>query len=274
VATLMVHLELGHANPKLLQAAADLAGRLNADVMGIAACQPLQIIYGDGYVSGDLIEQDREELEKEINDAETEFRAALQKHSGSLEWRSTVTFRSLADYLADQARCADLVITGVDRSGSIFDSSRHVDIGDLIMQLGRPALIVPAAAGKVSLQRVLIGWKDTRESRRAALDALPLLKKADHVAVCEIASEEGMAAAHARLEDVVSWLKRDGIAAEPVAALSTADDATRLNAVASDQAADVIVAGAYGHSRLREWALGGVTKDLLLRADRCSFVSH
>ena len=129
------------------------------------------------------------------------------------------------------------------------------------MQLGRPALIVPAAAGKVGLERVLIGWKDTRESRRAALDALPLLKKADHVAVCEIASEEGMAAAHARLEDVVSWLKRDGIAAEPVAALSTADDATRLNAVASDQAADVIVAGAYGHSRLREWALGGVTKD-------------
>ena len=274
MATLMVHLELGHANPKLLQAAADLAGRLNADVMGIAACQPLQIIYGDGYVSGDLIEQDREELEKEIHDAETEFRAALQKHSGSLEWRSTVTFRSLADYLADQGRCADLVITGVDRSGSIFDSSRHVDIGDLIMQLGRPALIVPAAARKVSLERVLIGWKDTRESRRAALDALPLLKKADHVAVCEIASEEGMAAAHARLEDVVSWLKRDGIAAEPVAALSTADDATRLNAVASDQAADVIVAGAYGHSRLREWALGGVTKDLLLRADRCSFVSH
>ena len=121
MATLMVHLELGHANTKLLQAAADLAGRLNADVIGIAACQPLQIIYGDGYVSGDLIEQDREELEKEINDAETEFRAALQKHSGSLEWRSTVTFRSLADYLADQARCADLVITGVDRSGSIFE---------------------------------------------------------------------------------------------------------------------------------------------------------
>src|SRR5271168_436488 len=113
---------------------------------------------GDGYVSGDLIEQDREELETEIKDAETEFRAALLKHSGSLEWRSTVAFTSLADYLADQARCADLVIIGVDRSASIFDSSRHVDIGDLVMRLGRPTLIVPAAAGKVSLERVLIGW--------------------------------------------------------------------------------------------------------------------
>lgn len=274
MATLMVHLELGHANTKLLQAAADLAGRLNADVMGIAACQPLKIIYGDVYVSGDLIEQDREELEKEIRDAETEFRGVLQKHSGTLTWRSTVTFTSLADYLADQARCADLVITGVDRSRSIFDSSRHVDIGELVMQLGRPALIVPAVTGKVSLERVLIGWKDTRESRRAVLDALPLLKKADHVVVCEIAPEERMAAARAHVEDVVSWLKRDGIRAEPVATPSTSDDATHLNAIAGDQAADVIVAGAYGHSRLREWAFGGVTKDLLLRADRCSFVSH
>ena len=273
--TLMVHLELGHANTRLLQAAADLAMRLSADVMGIAACQPLQIIYGDGYVSGDLIEQDREELEKEIKDAETEFRVALQSHhGGSLEWRSTVTFTSLADYLADQARCADLIVTGVDHNGSIFDSSRHVDIGDLVMQLGRPVLIVPAAAEKVGFERVLIGWKDTRESRRAVLDALPLLKKAAHVAVCEIASEEGMAAAHAHLGDVVNWLKRDGITAEAIASLSTGDDAARLDGIASDQAADIIVAGAYGHSRLREWALGGVTKDLLLRAGRCSFVSH
>lgn len=71
MSTLMVHLELGHANTRPLEAAADLAMRLNADVMGIAACQPLQIIYGDGYVSGDLIEQDCEELEKEIKAAET-----------------------------------------------------------------------------------------------------------------------------------------------------------------------------------------------------------
>ena len=142
------------------------------------------------------------------------------------------------------------------------------------MQLGRPVLIVPSAVARVSLERVLIGWKDTRECRRAVLDALPLLKKASHVTVCEIASEEGMAAAQAHLGDVVSWLKRDGITAEAVAVLSTGNDAVRLDAVASEQAADVIVAGAYGHSRLREWALGGVTKDLLLRAERCSFVSH
>lgn len=272
--TLMVHLQLAHANTRLLQVAADLAGRLNADMIGIAAAQPLRVTYGgDVYVSGDVIVQDRGGLEKEIEDAETEFRAALRHHGGNLEWRSAVTFPSLADYLANQARCADLLITGVDR-GSISDFSRHIDVAGLVMQLGRPALIVPGAGEKLSLERVLIGWKDTRESRRAALDALPLLKKATHVAVCEIASQEEIGAAHDHLADVVGWLKRNGIVAQPIAAVATADDASQLQAIASDQGADVIVAGAYGHSRLREWALGGITRDLLLHSGRCAFVSH
>jgi nucleotide-binding universal stress UspA family protein len=271
--TLMVHLEVGQANTGLLRAASDLADRLNADVIGVAACQPLRVVYSDGYISDNLIQQDRDELEKEINAAETEFRTVMGKRGGNLDWRSTVTFGPLADYLADQARCADIVVTGVDRRGSMLDSSRHADIGDLVMQLGRPALIVPTVAAKPSFGRVLVAWKDARESRRAVLDALPLLRKADHVIVCEIAIEVEMAAAQQRLADVVGWLKRDGVTAESIAVLSTGDDAARLDAVASEQAADV-VAGAYGHSRLREWALGGVTKDLLLRAGRCAFVSH
>ncbi|WP_216856230.1 universal stress protein [Acidisphaera sp. S103] len=258
----------------MLLAASDLAGQLSADVVGIAACQPLRVIYSDGYVPDDLIQKDREALEKDISDAETEFRAVMGKRGSNLEWRSTVTFGPLSDYLADQARCADIMVTGVHQSESIFDTSRHVDIGDLVIQLGRPVLIVPTDVEKIILECILVAWKETRESRRAVLDALPLLRKANHVVVCEIASKEEMTAARQHLTDVVGWLKRDGITAEPMAALSTGDDAAGLDVVASDRAADIIVAGAYGHSRLREWALGGVTKDLLLRADRCAFVSH
>ncbi len=272
--TLMVHLELGHANTRLLEAAADLAGRLGASVMGIAACQPIRIVYGDDFVSGDFIEQDRKELEKEIKEAEAEFRAALCTRVENLEWRSMITYAPLADYLAYQARCADLIVTGVERDRSVFDSSRGADIGDLVMRAGRPVLIVPAVAEKAAFERVLIGWKDTRESRRALFDALPLLRKASHVAICRIVPEEEFADARADLEDVIDWLKRHGIVAEPIVSISSGDDAIRLDNIASDQAADVIVAGAYGHSRLREWALGGVTKDLLLRAYRCSFVSR
>lgn len=272
--TLMVRLELGHTNAGLLQIAGDLAERLHASLIGIAACQPMQIVCGDGYMSGDVIEQEREEFETEIKEAETEFRSTLQAQVRDLEWRSAVSFASVPDYLAHQARSADLMITGVDRNSSLLDSSRYVSIGDLVMQVGRPVLIVPASAGKLKLGRVLIGWKDTREARRAAFDALPLLRMAAHVTVVEIAAEQELAAASAHLKDVVGWLKRNGVIAEPIASPSTGDDAKGLNAVADEQQADLIVAGAYGHSRLREWVLGGVTHDLLLRAARCSFVSH
>ena len=62
--------------------------------------------------------------------------------------------------------------------------------------------------------------------------------------------------------------------ADPLALPTTGDDAAQLNFIADQQGADLLVGGAYGHSRFREWVLGGVTRDLLTRADRCSLVSH
>ena len=92
--------------------------------------------------------------------------------------------------------------------------------------------------------------------------------------VVEMAAEDELPAACARLKDVIGWLKRHGVVAESIASPSSIDDANVLYAIAHDRGADVIVAGAYGHSRLREWVLGGVTRDLLLSANRCSLVSH
>ena len=272
--TLMVHLTLGSSNAGVLQIAGDLAERFHANVIGIAACQPIQVIYGDGEVAGDIVELDRQELEKEIKAAEAEFRSALHTRIGNLEWRSTVTLGPLSDYLAHEARSADLVISGVDLARSMFDASRHVNMSDLVMQVGRPTLVVPPSVGKLEFERVIVGWKETREARRAALDALPFLKQAAHVAVVEIADEKQLVTARTHLEDVVCWLKKHGIVAEAIAAPSSGDDAAHLNAIAREQGADLIVAGAYGHSRLREWVLGGMTRELLLRADRCALLSH
>ena len=120
----------------------------------------------------------------------------------------------------------------------------------------------------------MIGWNDTRESRRAVVDALPQFKRAVHVAVVEIAADEDLARARAHVADVVGWLGRHDVVAEAVASLATGDDASQLYDVAREHGADVIVAGAYGHSRLREWALGGVTRDLLMRTDRCTLLAH
>jgi nucleotide-binding universal stress UspA family protein len=272
-ATLMVQLELGHSNAAILQVTGELAEQFHASVIGIAACQPLQV-YGDVYFPADLIEQDRAELEKQINAAEAEFRTALHARAEKIAWRATITLGSLADYLANEARSADLVITGADRKRPLFDSTRQVSPGDLVMQIGRPLLIIPTAETTFKFDHVLVAWKETREARRAILDALPFLKKAAHVTVIEIANEDELPAARLHLEDVAGWLKHHRVTAEIIASVSTGNDPARLQTMAREQNADLIVAGAYGHSRLRELVLGGVTKDLLLRSGRCSFLSH
>ena len=272
-ATLMVHMELGRPNTGLLEIAGDLAERFHAGLIGIAARQPLQMIYGDGYIAGDVYERDRDETVAELKAAELEFRTVLSARIPVIEWRSSQTIASLADYLASEARCVDLILTGV-ASGDFLDASRNVNTGDLIMQAGKPVLLVPTTANSLKLDRALVAWKDTRETRRAVSDALPLLKQAKAVTVAELATEEELGNARKRVDDVVAWLSRHGVKAEGLAQLSTGDAAVALYALGQDSGADVVVAGAYGHSRFREWVLGGVTRELLLSANRCALVSH
>jgi len=269
----MVHLELGQPNAGLLRVARHLAGRLGAGVVGIAASQPIQAVFGGSYATGEAVQHDGEQVETEVAAAEAEFRNEFQAYSEPVEWRSTVIFGSLCDYVASEARCADLVLTGAS-SRSLLGGSRCLDMSEFTMQVGRPVFIVPRTIKDIKIGTVVVAWKDTRETRRAAFDALPILKLASHVSVVEIAAGDGLAAARLHVQDVVAWLKRHGIAAEAVTSNSTGNDAEQLRFVVRELDADVVVAGAYGHSRLREWALGGVTEDLLLRAERCSLVSH
>ena len=272
-ATIMVNMQLGRSNAGLLQMAGTLAKQFGASVIGIAARQPMQILYTDGcYVSPELIDGDREEIAKEMRAAQAEFRGALELPRADLEWREAVTYELPCDYVAREARLTDLVLSGMPIPKSA-DVTR-VATGDLVMQTGRPVLVVPDTAGGAALRRIVIGWKETREARRAVADAMPLLRAASHVTVVQIAGEEELEEVRRNLADVAGWLSRHGASVETVAAASTGDDAKTLSGLAVQHEADLIVAGAYGHSRLREWALGGVTRDLLLRGDRCTLLSH
>ena len=149
-----------------------------------------------------------------------------------------------------------------------------MNTGDLVLRSGRPILLVPAAMEGLRLERVMIGWKETRETRRAVVDALPLLQDASHVSLVEVCPSDELGASRVRLAQVAGWLKRHHVVAECLSSPSAADDATSLYAIGVDRGIDLTVAGAYGHSRALEWALGGVTRDLLMSANRCSLVSH
>ena len=270
-ATLLINLETGTANAGLLQVAGGLAEQLGASVIGVAARQPMRVdVSGACYISPDIINEERAETESEISGAEAEFRAAFP--GSHHEWRSSVSFAPPASYIVDQARHADLLLTGM-KLHRASDVTRAT-AGELVMQCGRPVLVVPHAPATPSLDHVLLAWKDTREARRAALDAMPLLARAKHVTVVEIADADDLPGARQRLADVLDWLARHGVVAEMLACATVGDDSEQLELLAEKTNANLVVAGAYGHSRLREWAFGGVTRTLLQRGNRCAMLSH
>lgn len=271
--TLMVQLQPGRSHAGLLRITVDLAEQFAATVIGVAACRPLDPSYGDSYLSGGALQADFDEMEKEIKDAEAEFKAAMGSRIRTLGWRKSITYSPPCDYVATQARNADLLIIGAMPSDFLMES-RVMSLSDLVMQAGRPVLIVPEGRASLNLNRVLVAWKDTPEARRAVSDALPMLSKAVDVTIVELVSKGHLEGAEARLGDVVSWLARHGVSATAVVVPSSGDDARDLERYALELGTDLIVAGAYGHSRLREWALGGVTRDLLLGSEMCSLVSH
>jgi len=270
--SLLVHLELGRSNNHLLQMAGELSERFDARLIGVAACAPPVMIYGDIGLAGDAWVTERIQIELQMAQAESEFRDFFRDRSVDLGWRTTKDYADLALCVSRLARSADLVITAVAQ-GDLFDGTRALSTGALVMQVGRPVLLVPLAASTTKLDRILIGWKDTRETRRAISDALPLMRLAE-VTVVEVVKEGHMDAARRHLDDVVAWLMQHDIAARAFPVTSSGDDAEDLRSVADSERCNVIVAGAYGHSRLREWAFGGVTRDLLMGPRHCALVSH
>lgn len=272
--TLMVHLELDADNSGILNVTGELANRFAARVIGIAACQPLPILYDEGLMATEAITIDRSEISDQLAETEEEFRKALSGRARALEWRSLITYESLAGYIADQARAADLIITGRDLGPSLLDESRRVKVGELAMRAGRPLLLVPKGVSSLPLRHVFIGWKETRETRRAAADALPLLKEAGQVTVLEIAGEKERLSAQGRVEDVAAWLGEHGVSATPQAIAGDGTEAGYLHAELLDRRCDLLVAGAWGHSRVSEFVFGGVTNDILMDPSFCVLMSH
>ncbi len=272
--TLMICLRPGCSNSALLHFTADLADRLDAEVVGIAGCQPIVIATSEDWAIGDVVGQDRLQMQREIEAARDEFMTMPGLRSHAPQWRSHITPANLSTYVAREARCADLLIVGAMQDPPHARPARDVDGGTLVLEAGRPVLLVPSASATLPLAQVLVAWKDTREARRAVLDALPLLRLARRVAVVEIAPAIDEDAARHRVADVSHWLHRHGIESAASVSRSYGEDANELASVAQEMGADLLVAGAYGHGRLREWVLGGMSRDMLLHVERCTLLSH
>ncbi len=206
---------------------------------------------------------------------EAAFRERLRFSGLQGDWR--VASGKVSETVVHQARHADLIILGqVDPDHPPPPPGRQL-VEDVLMTSGRPILVVPYIGRLETLgTRILIAWNNSREAARAMNDAIPLLTKATSVTILEVNHIGRKSETNdATIADITRHLARHGISAETartvIGTISTPD---ALLSYAADISADLLVAGGYGHSRLREFILGGVTHDLLQHMTLPVLLSH
>lgn len=261
--TIMVQLDVDSPASPRLKFALNLASRFEADLIAFAAAEPHLFVPSDegGVVAAEMMRQRAEEIEDRLKALKEEF-LGVAGDNEKASWQGDVG--NPTQLLAMHARAADLIVTGTPAPPVALDHRRIIDAGTLILSAGRPVLF---AADRLALdaKSVLVAWKDTREARRATVDAMPFLTNAREVVVATIA-EGGLKSAQGSAADVVRFLMKHGVKARAeVLELGRAKAADALDEIAREIGVDLLVAGAYGHSRLREWAFGGVTRSLLDR---------
>jgi len=266
------------ARPRI-EIAAALAERFAAHLVGLYALPIPEAPRHFGYYDPALLNPFFEELRARAREAAAKTKEMFE-HTASLrgvsaEWREIPDGADADPTL--HARYADLAILGqLDLDSGEPDAIRPRP-EQVALASGRPILVVPYAGNFPNVgRRVLIGWNATREAARAVNDAMPLLTAAEIVTVLTIDPREGPRA-HGELPgaDVSLHLARHGVKAEIERTVSADLPVGEvLLSRAADLGADLLVMGAYGHSRARELLLGGATRSLLRSMTLPVLMSH
>ncbi|MEX2453496.1 MAG: universal stress protein [Rhodospirillaceae bacterium] len=275
---ILVHVDASERAAERIRLAANIAKTCDAHVTGTFAIpDPYIAAYmASGYVPVEIFETQREEAFKQSGDARKVFEDIVSKAGVKGEYRTEEG--AVSDVVARHARYADLAVVGKgDRDDPVKYPYPELS-GDLVMTCGRPVLVVPNSGGFETVgRRILVCWNASREATRAVNDAMPFLAKADKVTVLAVNPAKSSGGDHGEIPsaDIALHLARHGVKAE---ASSTAADRIEISDVilarASDLGADLIVSGAYGHSRTREWVFGGVTENLMRDTTVPVLMSH
>ncbi len=269
-AALMIYVDADSVSRERIRLATDLADKFSATLIGLSALVIRSPVMAEGVSVAAATAADLQEMEARLAAAGKSFRTFAGERA-NLEWRQVMDFPD--DALPREARSADLVIVGQRRGlGNAFVS---LDTANAVLGAGRPTLVVPEGVTSLKAEHVVIGWKDTREARRAVQDALPFCHEAAHVTVVELCEAGNEGLARARVADVARHLLRHRIKARPEVVLERGTSgAAQLVDFAREHGSDLLVTGAYGHSRLGEWVFGGMTRELLRSSPLCCLMSH
>ena len=225
-----------------------------------------------GPVPGELMAAIEARIEAERDRAEAGFNEAARRHGISGEWR--VDNGDPASRIGIHARYADLTVMGQwDEEDPSSDPALPTAVATMT---GRPVLIVPRAGRFQEVgKRVLVCWNASREATRAVTDALPILQLADEVTVLAVNPDDGAGHGDVPGADISHYLARHGVRAEANRTYAEAIDvADAILSRAPYLGCDLIVMGAYGHSRTREWIFGGVTRSIMRTMTRPVLISH
>jgi nucleotide-binding universal stress UspA family protein len=263
--TIVVHCDGGQPAASRLDLATTLASRFGAFLVGVHAKPPFEspAFIDGGYDMAPLLEAHQEQVEADMIASRTNYDRALRGRSLSTEWRS-LSGRA-GEMLGLCARYADLVILG--QSDPDDSSKGPPDLPETVaLASGRPVLVVPHIGVEKAIgDVVMLCWNASRESARAAADALPILKAAKQVIVLAV-EPKATAGGHGPEPgaDVAAWLARHGVKVTVQRDVApNADVGNIILSRAADHDVDLIVMGIYGHSRMREMILGGVSRTIL-----------
>jgi nucleotide-binding universal stress UspA family protein len=271
---LLVYVDGDPACESRVDAAASLAVQHEAHLTGLHAMGwPSFPGYVEVELPSNFVDEQRRLLDERARRVEARFHEWAGRHGTRAEWR--VDEGDVIGTVKLHARYADLTVVGQgldlkDAPGELAFLPEELALG-----VGRPVLVVPRYGTFERLgAHVLIAWNGSREATRAVHDAIPILTRATKVTVLSI-DPEGESRPRIPSADIALHLARHGIAAE-AAATSSVDIGVgnALLSRAADLGADLIVMGAYGHSRLREMVLGGATRHLLHNITVPVLMSH
>jgi nucleotide-binding universal stress UspA family protein len=253
-----------------------LAKRYNAHLIGMhvyasVPAAPVSVPYGSK-VLGSLVAAERQETDS----IAAAFAEATRNQPFVAEWRAVkVPHVDLAAVVMDHGRAADLIVAG--QTDPDWDLSPLMDFPErLALESGRPVLVVPYVGRYPEIGRnVVIAWKSGRESARAVFDALPILKAAEKVHILEVKQHADAGDTLAPDTTIAASLGRHGI--KPTVRSSIGTDISVGDEILSrlaDIGADLLVMGAYGHSRMRELVFGGTTRHIARHMTVPTLFSH
>lgn len=274
---LLVHLDQSKASAKRGDVAIALAAEHGAHLTALAATQaPSMPSYVEAQIPASVFEQALSALNDGLASVGEAFAKRANAAGIAFEVRRELATEPLAEVVARHARYADVAILGQADPDDPMTGEPEV-AEDVILGCGRPVLMVPyIGAVQAPGKRIAVAWDAGRESARAVNDALPLLEKADQVLVLIVDPKRGPNAhGDEPGADIATHLARHGVKVDVKVYgrndLSTSD--VLLSRIA-DESIDLVVMGAYGHTRLREMVLGGVTRNLLQTMTVPLLMSH